>query len=372
MEREMSKPVRHRGKWRIRWDDEYGERRSEVYPDHREAARMLCARKFEAEQRRRGLLPPVPKAHTFSELTQLWLTTRGAMKRSRKNDESVCRRLGMSFGKMKVTQIGIEDVDAYCDEHDDLSPKTLANHVTLLITMMNYAAALKDPWLVRVPKFKKPKISSLGRDYSFLRTDEEIDRFLRAAREEGEMVYALYSTAIRTGMRAGELAGLEWADVNFDQRLIVVQRSFEGLTKSGEVRVVPVLDVLLPELRAWRLRHPGRLVFANRDGGMLAPSGRIFQEVLHRVLERGEFSNRIGSNGKARRYITFHGLRHTFASHWMMKSGDLFKLQRILGHQSIAMTDRYAHLAPAAFEADYGRFGMARPLGEASVVAMVR
>ena len=53
----------------------------------------------------------------------------------------------------------------------------------------------------------------------------------------------------------------------------------------------------------------------------------------------------------------FHDLRHTFASHWVMRGGDLFKLQKILGHSSIEITLRYAHLAPHAFADDYGRLG---------------
>lgn len=48
-------------------------------------------------------------------------------------------------------------------------------------------------------------------------------------------------------------------------------------------------------------------------------------------------------------------LRHTFASHWVMTGGDLFKLQKILGHATVQMTMRYSHLVPSAFEADYGR-----------------
>jgi hypothetical protein len=172
----------------------------------------------------------------------------------------------------------------------------------------------------------------------------------------------LYLTAIATGMRAGELAGLEWADVNVDSRLIMVQRSFLGLTKSGQARPVPILDMLLGELRGWRLRHPGRLVFTNRDGNMLDKSARAFQEVLHRALDRGGFPSEMKPNGHARPYVTFHGLRHTFASHWMMRGGDIFKLQKILGHQSTTMTDRYAHLAPHAFADDYARFGAGRVL----------
>lgn len=52
------------------------------------------------------------------------------------------------------------------------------------------------------------------------------------------------------------------------------------------MRYVCILDGLLATLREWRLRHPGRLVFTNRDGAMLQPSARAFHEVLHRVLER--------------------------------------------------------------------------------------
>jgi integrase len=87
---------------------------------------------------------------------------------------------------------------------------------------------------------------------------------------------------------------------------------------------------------------------------MFGPSARIFQEVLHRVLAAAGFP-KTQRGGKERPYIRFHDLRHTFASRWVMKGGDLFKLQKILGHQSVQMTMRYAHLAPDAFKDDYAR-----------------
>jgi integrase len=150
-----------------------------------------------------------------------------------------------------------------------------------------------------------------------------------------------------------------------------VQRSFDGPTKSDKVRYVPILDPLLPVLKAWRLRHPGRLVFTNQAGTMFQPSARIFQEVLHRVLDAGGFA-KVQRNGRARPYVRFHDLRHTFASHWVAKGGDLFKLQKILGHQSVQMTMRYAHLAPEAFASDYARLGPAMMLGGAVVVELKR
>ena len=115
-----------------------------------------------------------------------------------------------------------------------------------------------------------------------------------------------------------------------------------------------------------------RVSFPNRDGGMLRPSGRVFQEVLHRVLARSGLPER-ERRGRPRPYIVFHDLRHTFASHWVASGGDLFKLQKILGHKTVQMTMRYAHLAPAAFREDWDRLSAAPlPVDEARVVATVR
>ncbi|HMI85973.1 MAG TPA: tyrosine-type recombinase/integrase [Polyangiaceae bacterium] len=351
----MARPVKHYDTWRIRWIDADGRRQSATFDEYREAERVLRAHQVEADEIRRGVRAGAPPPKMFDDLRDLWLTTRAIRKRSYKDDVSICKRLGQFFCGRMLTDIGVEDVDTYIDENDDLSPKTLANHITLLITMMNYAASLKLPWLAKVPKFKKPKIQALGRNYRYLRTREEIRRFLLAARDEGETIFMLYLTAIVTGMRAGELAALLWSDIDFEARIIMVSRSFDGPTKSGVSRPVPILDELLVELRAWRLRNAGPYVFPNRDGGMLGRSGRPFQEVLHRVLDRAGFPVET-ANGKKRWYISFHSLRHTFASHWMLGGGSLFRLQRVLGHSTITMTERYSHLAPQAFAEDHGRF----------------
>lgn len=356
----MARPIKHRGKWRIRWPDATGKRQSEVYDDYKAAQVALSRHLAEVDEVRRGLRAPAPPDKTFDDLCDLWEEKRVPQKRSGGNDRSVIRQLKKHFGGKQLRDIGIEDGDDYVDSRDDIEPKTIANHLTLLISMLNYAASLKVPWILRVPDFKKPKVIVLGRDYRYLRNADEIDRFLRAAREEDELVYMVFLVAIYTGMRAGEIAGLEWPDVDFDQRLIMVQRSFNGPTKSGAARPVPILDALLYDLRAWKLQHPSALVFTNRDGRMLGRSGRIFQEVLHRVLDRAGFPKTTSDTGRVRRYVTFHGLRHTFASHWMMRGGNIFKLQKILGHQSMAMTERYSHLSPNLFAEDYARMGGAR------------
>jgi integrase len=183
------------------------------------------------------------------------------------------------------------------------------------------------------------------------------------------MVFALYATAVYTGLRAGELAALLWDVIDLERRLITVQRSFDGPTKSGDVRYVPVLDALLPVLRAWHLRNPLDVVFPSQSGTAQGASARVFQEVFRRVLDRAGFA-KVFRRGKPRGCIVFHDLRHTFASNWVMNGGDLFKLQKILGHGTVQMTQRYAHLQPAAFREDYARLGNGVATTDAEVLSL--
>jgi len=307
----VGKPAKHRDKWRIRWLDEHGARQSAVFDDYRRAQTELSRLHFEVEEIKRGVrnAPPPPK--TFGDLCDYWVEKRAPRKRSQKDDESIIRKhLRPAFGVMKVRDVGVEEVDSYVNEKidvDELSEKTVSNHVTLLATMLRLAMTFKVPWLTMVPKFRKPKVAAFSRDFQWLRSDDEVRRFLVAARDEGENVFAFYAVAIYTGMRAGELAALEWPDIDMERRLIAVQRSFDGPTKSDRVRYVPILDPLLPLLREWHLRHPGRLVFTNVAGTMYGPSARIFQEVLHRVLEAGEFP-KVRRNSKEDWYFRDAGL----------------------------------------------------------------
>lgn len=99
------------------------------------------------------------------------------------------------------------------------------------------------------------------------------------------------------------------------------------------------------------------LVFPNRKGGMHRESARIFQEVLHRVLDRAGFERPV--HGRARHCIHFHSLRHTFACHWMLKGGKIERLVRVMGHTSRVMTEHYANLGGYQHPDDLALFGAA-------------
>lgn len=363
----MSKPTKHRDNWRIRWFDAEGNRRSAVYPSFKEAQAALIECRAKSQELKKAGRSEDRPGMPFSELCEYYLKNHTPEKRRQRDDQSIIRvHLLPFFGGVALNKV-VSHVPAYKAAKAHLSKKTLHNQLTLLISILRVAHDIG--WLHKLPKIKKPRIRLFDKDFSYLRTDEEISRFLVAARDEGELVYTLYATAIYTGMREGELAGLHRGDLDLGRRLICVQRSYDGPTKGGEARYVPILDPLFPILKEWLLKCGGTIVFPNEAGRMHGESARIFQEVLYRVIDRAGFP-RVIRNGKERRYIVFHSLRHTFASHWMMNGGDLFKLQKILGHKDPQMTMRYAHLAPDAFAGDLARLGTVAAGGHAQVIPL--
>ena len=88
----MAKPVKHRGKWRIRWFDENDQRQSEVHDDYRVAQAKLREHEFQVDQIRQGLRPREARDKTFNDLCDYWIENRAPLKRSGKDDESVIRK----------------------------------------------------------------------------------------------------------------------------------------------------------------------------------------------------------------------------------------------------------------------------------------
>lgn len=350
-----SAPHRYREGWRIKWLDEAGKRKSSFHTSFLDAQEALIANKFEVEQIKKGYSKRYSEEKIFSELCDYWLINVAPTKRSYKDQLSIIqKRLRPFFGHLKLKDITNEYTQKYIISFSDgRSNKTVANHLIVLISMLNFASEMK--WLREVPKIKKPKIPRNGNSFSYLKNDEEVSRFLTVAKTKGLNVYTLYAFAVFTGMRQGEIAGLHWSDVDLDTRRICVRFSFNGPTKSGEARYVPILDPLVPILFEWKKYSNKELVFTSIVGTMYSKSAWIFQETLKEVLKDAGFEKKTRS-GRSKHYITFHDLRHTFASHWMMKGGDIYRLQNVLGHQSIEMTQRYSHLSPHIYKDDYARF----------------
>lgn len=178
----MARPQYRNGKWRFRWVDPVsGVRSSRTFSNKDEAELFARERELEALRFRTGHAPAPTGERTYAQLVDYWREYRYPEKRSAKHDESIFRcHLLPAFGKMRLRDITVERVNVFKANFPG-GPKTLHNVLTLLIATLNQAVDLE--WLARCPAIKKPKLPQ--QDFSFLRTRDEIARFLAAAEVEG-------------------------------------------------------------------------------------------------------------------------------------------------------------------------------------------
>lgn len=218
------------------------------------------------------------------------------------------------------------------------NPKTINGVLGLLQGIMNEAVAWqyahRNPFGGLKPLKGENKVDTYW-------TDSEIEQFLRANLRE--VRYPLWVVTLNTGLRRGELAALQWDRVSFQRRQIEVTRTtgrfgLRETTKSGRKRVVPMNDAVYAVLWPLWQAQRGSFVFTEKDGSEV--DGHHIYRDFHAAQKRAGFRHR----------IRFHDLRHTFASHFMMKGGNIYDLQKILGHSTIGMTERYAHLIPTHLE----------------------
>lgn len=337
------------GSWRARWTDELGRRHAEIHKDKDDAELALVRALVETEERKRGLRAMRPVSVKVRDVWEAWRHDVGLKKRSAVTDESFWRHhLEPEFRDLRVDALDSTAAARFITRGGELglSVSSVHHHLTLLTTLLRFASS--KGWLDRMPKIRKPRLTVDEANFRYLHTTEELGRVLALARIEGAMTHLIYATSSLAGLRLGEVCGLRRGDVDVGRRLIHVRRSFDGPTKSGRSRVVPILDGLVDPMRAFLDSVTGELLFTGTRGQMLRRDSPQFRTERHlgRVLERA---------GLARDAITFHGFRHTFASLFMMNGGDPFRLQRLLGHQSIETTQRYAHLASSAFSEDFER-----------------
>ncbi len=180
---------------------------------------------------------------------------------------------------------------------------------------------------------KKPV--SDNRRLRFL-TRDEAERLLGALRERSQDLYDMALLSLHTGMRAGEIFALTWMDVDLERRVLTLRD-----TKSGKNRAAFTtadVEAMLTARLAERTNLHG-LVFPDRNGKKRVEVSNVFKIVADAIGMNNGVTDR-------RQKLVFHSLRHTYAS-WLVEQGvDLYTVKELMGHGTLAMTERYSHLAP--------------------------
>lgn len=211
---------------------------------------------------------------------------------------------------------------------------------------------------------RPPKVPRDTEEWTYLTASEIAYVLAHPAVADDARLLAIVTVAIYTGLREGELWGLRWEDVRFgDEPEIVVCRSYGDPPKSGKPRRVPLLPAAERALRRWKDEQQCRarakaekLVRRGRPIPLPSEASRtlVFPTTRGTMATDGYDAgwSKLADEMGLRDTIVFHSLRHTFGSHLVMgtwgRPWRLEEVQRLMGHEDIKTTQRYADMAPEA------------------------
>jgi len=302
--------------------------RERVGPDKDEACILLSERLKDIRQGRNPELRRVPavlfEAHAKECLEKHW-----SRKRSHRFAKMVIEaHLVPHFGKMLLTGTTAKDVTEYMHQRLDAGakPATVNNERAVLSKLMTLA--IRWGRLYENPVQKVERLEVLNRRERFI-TSGEADKLIEHAAKH---LKPLLVAALETGGRLSELKALQWEDVDLARGVVYFDQTN---TKSGKQRELPITPKLAAVLRERQKIRP--INEAGRDY-VFTFRGKCLGSV-RTAFEKARGRADLGKD------VTFHTLRHTFASWYMINGGDLYRLQQFLGHQDAKLTQRYAHLS---------------------------
>jgi integrase len=381
----MSKPHKlPSGRWRIQWLDSYGIRRSDTFDTFDTARAALRRREIEVDEIRAGRSRPRSDM-TLRDASVDWIASRKPAetaapdvkrrrgRRVRDNQRHLDHHILPELGELRLPDVNAERVQKFIqqlegkrtarkgeknagDDARTLKPATIANVIITLRKMLNDLG-----YPIRVA-YKVPESG-----YGWIKAPADVARFLASCSPTWFRMSC--ELAVYAGLRQGEVAGLRWDRVDFDRGLIQVDRSYDGPTKSKHVRAVPLAPELAASLKRWRLA-------TGAAGGGLVVTMETVDEEGEPTGEREPIGERTDMGKRTRRAcaaagvdpVTFHQLRHTFASH-LAERVALPVVGAVLGHADPKTTARYAHVDTASLARDPRlHLTFAAPAGEVAAM----
>ncbi len=279
----------------------------------------------------------IKQAQPFHEFARFWFTTYVVVHNKPagvyRKKSVLNTKLIPFFGKTPLNQISTLQVELYKAEKvkEGYGNESINGHHKILGKCLRSA----EDWLgmEKLPKIKMLTVPPLEHDFF---TEEECRKLL--AQMNG-LWHDIVLTALKTGMRVGELQALRWKDVQLENRTLVVRYSLCHITrqlvapKSNKTRVVPLTDDIYEMLSQAEAKTT--FVFATDKGHCF--NGKTLNSEIGRACKRAGL-----------RKMTSHHMRHTYASHLALAGAPLMIVQRLLGHSSIHITMRYAHLTKSS------------------------
>ncbi|HWG20714.1 MAG TPA: site-specific integrase [Terracidiphilus sp.] len=317
------------GIWWIRWTDADGRRHMEKVGRRSDAIDLLAKRKHEILLKRK--LPEKLRGPVVS----LGDLAKDALAHSREaNGERSTRELelklaiiGADFDTRHAEGITKQDIQNWLMEQTEArqwSPAT-RNRYQAAFSLV-FSVAINNGKMQLNPASRIKRKAENNDRIRFL-LDAEEKRLLRVLEKRCPRNIPAFLISIHTGMRAGEQFGLHWSQVSLERGIVSLYR-----TKAGKTRHIPLNSIALNEFRyLWKDSGATDPIFRNRAGESLRGARDWFEPAVAEAKLDG---------------YTWHCNRHTFASRLVMAGVDIRTVAALLGHSTIQMTMRYAHLAP--------------------------
>ena len=310
------------GVWWVRYTDGNGKLHREKIGPRSLAQKVYHMRKAAVLEQR--FFPKLPRDLSIEEALDAFMESKRDVYRDVAKYQSVLRSLKAGFAGKTLRSITVEDVRKFAAlRRATCAPATVNRGLAVLKTVYNQAIA---DGRAEINPVKSVKL--------FQENNQRV-RFLTADEEQKlhEVLpfdyWALVVVALHSGMRQSEQFDLCWTDVNFETGVITIPRS-----KNGSSRTIVMNDTLRDTLRALPSWNRGELVFPNSRDTRLNASNFLNKAWIP-ALKRAGVEN-----------FRWHDLRHTFASRLVMAGVDLRTVQELMGHKTMNMTLRYAHLSP--------------------------
>lgn len=340
--------------YRAGWRDAAGVRRYKSGFRHKPAALRYAFKEEEAAQ---GLTAGDPKA-TFGLWLDKWLQIRNVEASTAKRDrERIDKHVRPQWGGVQTRRITKLAAETWVSELAEVvSPWTVRriwfNFATPLRWAHERGAVLPSPFAYMLPRGTLPTPSPGHERYLPWEKLADLETQLPAITDRLPALLLL-----GTGMRWGEMAGLHRAKVDLAAQSVHVVETWspdggyiKGYPKGRQARTVPLPDWLCAELAAYFDAVPDRGGCGlQHQGGTPCTTGLVVTGEKHGPLNREHYAFDVLKPALARVGVgqfRIHDTRHTFAS-WLLQAGrPIEEVSKLLGHNSIVVTQRYAHLSP--------------------------
>ncbi len=344
------------GNWAIKWRNADGDRPYKGgFRSRLEADRVLASILGAKADGRAGIAPDPSAFPTLQEQFDIWIERRKKTHAAWNDDRSRWNcHLKKHVAHLRPAQVTPAVIRQVVEDRRSagLSKQTCQHVVRLLSTFYtDLCERPKETGVSSNPVKALPKSTRklVKPDHNpattpYLKSDAVIAEVYAALEDPVRTAFAI---GVLSGLRPGEIRGLEWKHIDFDRKMILVRQQVVDSKlcppKDGDPRDVPIFDDLMPELLRFRHQTGGEgFLFAPKQPGRKAGKNgtrsrfmrpNTLNDALDLVL------------GKTKLEMTWYeATKHTFASHFLINGGSIERLAVILGHSTSEVTKVYGHL----------------------------